>query len=76
MRAMLNAAKKATAQSPAPLEAEPANAGTSNPDTSEAALSKSRPLSSYAMDLLAMRDNPQLIDDIVLRLTEAQIQGR
>jgi hypothetical protein len=74
MRAMLNAAKKEAAPSPAPPEGEPAYSGSSNPGTSEAAFPKSVPLTSYAMDLLAIRDNPQLIDDIALKLAETQIQ--
>ena len=74
MRAMLNAAKKEAAPSPAASEGGPANAGPTNLGRSEVPFPKSVPLTSYAMDLLAIRDNPQLIDDIALKLTEAQIQ--
>lgn len=74
MSAMIDIAKKGAAPAQAGTVTEPPESASAIPHTSEITLAKSVPLSSFDMDLLAIRDNPQLINDIALKLTEAQIQ--
>lgn len=74
MSAMIDIAKKGAVPAQAGTVTEPPEIASANPHASEITSPRSVRLSSYDMDLLAIRDNPQLINDIALKLTEDQIQ--